>query len=185
MKMAKASEYEIDMALKLSSILNNVESGDYPMPIDDETDCEDEPTFFNPEDQEHLRVFYDRVMACMNAAPGGLFRVVGGFHTLMHNDIVDPNQDVLELHPRLEKALEALKKNDPVRSLISAHAQLLDANPYCYFELAYTRRTEWMAWLCSKPSEDDPDRIVLAKGQGSSPDSAATDALNSIKIDKS
>lgn len=71
-------------------------------------------------------------------------------------------------------------KLNPIQELIARHATLLETNPYAYFELAYTRRTEWMAWLCSKPREDDPDRVVLASGQGSTPEEACADALASF-----
>lgn len=70
--------------------------------------------------------------------------------------------------------------DDSIRNLIAAHAGMLDANPYCYFELAYTRQTEWMAWICSKPREDDPSRKVLAQGQGFTPDEAASNALAAL-----
>lgn len=71
---------------------------------------------------------------------------------------------------------------DPIRQLIEAHTTLLEeGNHYAYFELAYTRQTAWMAWLCSKPREDDPDRKVLAKGQGTTPDEACEAALRSMQ----
>lgn len=65
----------------------------------------------------------------------------------------------------------------PIASLIAKHAEMLEANPYAYFELAYTRTTDWMAWLCSNAREDDPDRKVLARGQGTSPHQACSQAL--------
>ena len=61
--------------------------------------------------------------------------------------------------------------------LLQTHESLLEENSYCYFELAYTRQTEWMAWICSKPQEVDPNRKVIAKGQGSTPDEACKNAL--------
>ncbi|MFC4924755.1 hypothetical protein [Delftia deserti] len=58
----------------------------------------------------------------------------------------------------------------PVQALLDVHAALLDANPYAYFELAYTRQTGWMAWITDKPMYGaqliNPDRKVLARGQG-------------------
>ena len=66
---------------------------------------------------------------------------------------------------------------DPVRDLITAHSVELAAHPHTYFELAYTRQTEWMAWICSKPQQEDPDRKVLANGQGSTPEEACEKAL--------
>jgi hypothetical protein len=70
--------------------------------------------------------------------------------------------------------------DDPLRALIAKHAELLADGPYahyCYFELAYTRHTGWMAWLCSNHREEDPDRVVLATGQGLTPDEACRSAL--------
>lgn len=109
MKMAKADEKDINAAIKLAAILDDVDRGYYMHP-ESEDDDSDEPTFFDKDDLDHLRAFHDRVMACMKAAPGGLFRVVWGFDTIMHNDICDPNADTLELHPRIVQALEAFEK---------------------------------------------------------------------------
>lgn len=64
-----------------------------------------------------------------------------------------------------------------IHQLIDLHSALLKQNPFCYFELAYTRRTEWMAWLCTNAQEIDPNRVVLACGQGSTAEEAADRAL--------
>lgn len=61
--------------------------------------------------------------------------------------------------------------------LLALHARLLEQNPHCYFELAYTRTTGWMAWICSKPKAEDPQRVIIAHGQGTTPDDAAVEAL--------
>jgi len=103
MKMAKASKQDIDAAVDLAGVLGNVDKGYYPAAPD--SDDPDEPTFFDADDPEHLRAFYDRVKGCLDAAPGGLFRVVWGSHTLLRNDLVDPDLDHLELHPRITEAL--------------------------------------------------------------------------------
>lgn len=65
-----------------------------------------------------------------------------------------------------------------LNKVLALHAAMLEENPYCYFELAYTRQTEFMVWICTKPKEHDPNRKVLLCGQGSTPDAAAKDALN-------
>jgi hypothetical protein len=67
-----------------------------------------------------------------------------------------------------------------LQQLIDLHSTLLAQNPYCYFELAYTRTTEWMAWICTDRYEDDSQRKVLAKGQGSTPEQAAAAAIESF-----
>ncbi|OTG82548.1 hypothetical protein B9T31_14750 [Acinetobacter sp. ANC 4558] len=64
--------------------------------------------------------------------------------------------------------------------VVAIHAEMLETNPYCYFELAYTRSTEWMVWICSKNREQDPNRKVLLNGQGSTTEEACENALNNF-----
>lgn len=72
---------------------------------------------------------------------------------------------------------------DAIRALIAQHSKELEHNHYAYFELAYTRQTGWMAWITDHPRSmpptkvANPDRKVLASGQGDTPDAACADAL--------
>lgn len=105
MKMAKASERDIDAAGDAMSVLNDISSGYYPSRNGEQ----DAPTFFDPDDRDHLRLFYDLINATLDAAPGWPGRVIGGmcYVILYHkNEIVDPDSDVLELHPRFAFAAE-------------------------------------------------------------------------------
>jgi hypothetical protein len=107
MKMAKASEKDIDAAGDAMSVLNDISSGYYPKRDGDE--CED--LRFDPEDPAHLRKFYDLMSATIDASPGWPGRVIGGMcYVLLFdaNKIVDPDSDCLELHPRLAAAPELL-----------------------------------------------------------------------------
>lgn len=61
--------------------------------------------------------------------------------------------------------------------VMAIHAELLEENPYCYFELAYTRYTDWMAWICTNSRDHDPSRKVLLCGQGSTAEEACADGL--------
>lgn len=74
---------------------------------------------------------------------------------------------------------------DAVRALIATHAEMLEDNAYAYFELAYTRQTGWMAWITDKPlygaAVVNPDRKVLANGQGDTPDEACADAARAAQ----
>lgn len=67
-----------------------------------------------------------------------------------------------------------------IQQLIRKHSELLESNPYTYFELSYTKYTGWMAWVCSNAREKDPDRKVIACGQGSSPEESCADALRQL-----
>lgn len=73
-----------------------------------------------------------------------------------------------------------------IEQLIEVHRGLLVDNPYAYFELAYTRSTEWMAWLCDRPcnattGRPEPERKIIAQGQGLTPEAACQAALESMK----
>jgi hypothetical protein len=104
MKMAKADEKDMEVISNLAGILNDIDSGYYPRGADGEHD-DDAPDYFDEDDEDHLRALYARLKACMDAAPGGLNRVVLGFHTLMNNNVVDPAKDYLDFHPRIKEAL--------------------------------------------------------------------------------
>jgi hypothetical protein len=69
------------------------------------------------------------------------------------------------------------------QELLSIHRSLIEGgNDYAYFELAYTHQTGWMGWLCSAPCETHPNRIILAKGQGSTPEAACQRAVDSYHV---
>lgn len=68
-----------------------------------------------------------------------------------------------------------------VEQVMQIHQEMLQENHYCYFELAYTRTTEWMVWICSNAREVDPNRKVLLRGQGATPEEASLDALENYR----
>jgi hypothetical protein len=76
---------------------------------------------------------------------------------------------------------------DSCARLVAFHAAQLDSNPYCYFELAYTRQTDWMAWITDRPAQGEPgtaayakSRKVIVRGQGPTAQEACTDALAAL-----
>lgn len=106
MRMAKATEKDIDAAGDAMSVLDAISRDHYPA----RDGQEDAPTFFDPDDFEHLRHFYDQMMATINASPGWPGRVIGGMcYVILYaeNEIVDPDAKTLELHPKLRAALAA------------------------------------------------------------------------------
>ena len=70
------------------------------------------------------------------------------------------------------------KMPSAVEKVMKIHQDMLQENSYCYFELAYTRTTDWMVWICSKAREQDPNRKILLNGQGSTAEDACQNALD-------
>lgn len=107
--------------------------------------------------------------------------------TRLDHSIVD-NADLLAIRdavmhvsrpPAPEDGKDAAR--DHIRALIGRHADLLEQSEYTYFELAYTRQTGWMAWITDKPlacTVVNPERKILATGQGDTPDEACRAALS-------
>uniref|UniRef100_A0AAU6W3X8 Uncharacterized protein n=1 Tax=Pseudomonas phage Cygsa01 TaxID=3138529 RepID=A0AAU6W3X8_9VIRU len=69
----------------------------------------------------------------------------------------------------------------PMDMLVAYHAEALQVHPYAYFELAYSRSTGWMAWVCTNVINRDKRRHVLAVGGGATPDEACRYALANMK----
>lgn len=111
MKVAKAERQDLDAAMMLLGLLDNIDRGYYPSDSDAE---DDGPLFFDEDDHEHLAQLWKRLKACLDAAPGFQGRVIFGAATLMdpRNEVIDPAEDHLTLHPRLNAALLDAKRLD-------------------------------------------------------------------------
>lgn len=89
---------------------------------------------------------------------------------------------IAKLEAQLAATQPAAQEMDSIRALIAQHSKELEHNHYAYFELAYTRSTGWMVWITDKPAFREsvlvnPDRKVLASGQGDTPEAACDAAL--------
>ena len=109
MKMAKASEKDIDAAGNLLSILNTIDKRfGGPWPTCEGPESIDEAIkgndgVFDEEDIDHLRGLYNSLAKLLREAPGFHNRVIGGMCYVVlfeENQIVDPADDCLALHPR-------------------------------------------------------------------------------------
>lgn len=122
MKMAKASEKEINDAIELAQLTDaccNVRSFCDPMfPGENESDP---VKGFDKENPVDLRKFYDHV----SKLSSGLMRVAFGYGVLVDN-VCDPAMDILELKPGLvtfdedeKKILKEFKDADAALALAS------------------------------------------------------------------
>lgn len=108
MKIAKASQNDLDAATKLFQLLSAVDGGNFP-PQDDN---EDWPVF-DEDNREHLRQFMEDAVDCFNHPPSGLMRVLYAASCALDpsNKLYDPNESHLSFHPRItgaETLLEAV-----------------------------------------------------------------------------
>lgn len=107
MKMVKPTTKDIDAAGDAMSVLSDISSGYYPSRLGEDN----APTFFDEEDPEHLRRFYDLINGTLDRSPGWPGRVIGGMCYVICwdiNAILDPIDDCLGLHPDLRAGLELL-----------------------------------------------------------------------------
>jgi len=66
---------------------------------------------------------------------------------------------------------------DAISAILAKHSELLESRPHAYFELAYTRATDWMVFM--REGRMSEGRMV-ANGQGLTPGEACQSALDSI-----
>ena len=108
MKMAKASEADLEMAMELSQFVEELVDGYVPKQATDEDDTDD-TEWLDFDDREQL----ERVIKALTkiAKKGSIFRVTFGMAVVCdpRNELLDPDSDVLELHPKY-RALEIAKE---------------------------------------------------------------------------
>lgn len=126
MKMAKASQADIDAAIELYQFLQAIGDGRPAADAVDEFGYTGYGDLLERQapDVEFLVRAHER---------GGLFRVIWGMHTLLDpaNEVVDPNLPHLELHPKHTQAareLEALckAKNEAIDERDALLAAVMD-----------------------------------------------------------
>ena len=104
MKMAKATDADIDAAGDAMSVFLDISGGYYPARNDDVDD--DPPTFFDPNEFDHLRKFYELMKDTLDKSPGWPGRVIGGMCYVIlydNNKIIDQAAQTLELHPQFKQ----------------------------------------------------------------------------------
>lgn len=117
MKMAKASEKDIDAAGELHQILSLIdERFGGPYPIDGVTESLEEKLgedSFDPYETGHLQALYSNLAKLLRTQPNFYGRVIGGFcYVIMYdkNQIVDLDSDFLDLHPRFQDGFDEMER---------------------------------------------------------------------------
>jgi hypothetical protein len=107
MKMARASEADLEAALEVTQILGDLERG--YMPASDESD---DTEFFDEDDPRQCQVALQKIFEV--ARKGNLFRVVFGMAVVLdpRNELLDPDADTIEKHPKIVEALRAMEASN-------------------------------------------------------------------------
>jgi hypothetical protein len=102
MKMARASEADIEAALKVCRILDELDKR--YMPSDDDSE---ELEFFDRDDADQCQKVVGMLLDATRHT--SLFRVVFGMAVVLdpQNELLDPDADTIEMHPKIIAALEA------------------------------------------------------------------------------
>lgn len=113
MKMAKASERDLEMANDLAGMLESFQRGYFPLPKDnDDSDEPQESRFFDRDDGRHCVEAMEMILDTLRR--GSLFRVTFGMLVLLDpkNEAIDHSCDYLEHHPKVrmhDELVEALR----------------------------------------------------------------------------
>lgn len=137
MKMAKASEADISMAMTMANILDDIERGYFPTKLASDPESED-TEWLDTTDREQYGRLIDGLKRVLNL--GSIFRVIWGMAVVCDpsNELLDPTSDVLAVHPKLTLALE--QRDDAVKTAAAVNAQ---------FEAISKQRDELLAAIAA------------------------------------
>lgn len=105
-RMAKASERDMDAGYDLMNVLTDLDRGYYPALPDDRKP--DDPTWFDEDDHAHLQHLHRVLKTLIDRAPGFMGRVMGGMSCFLNpkNAVIDPEADTIEFHPGLRRHVQ-------------------------------------------------------------------------------
>jgi hypothetical protein len=109
MKMAKASEADIDMAMEVSNVLNDIERGFFPTKLQSDEDAESEEIeWIDTDDQQQYKRLIFGLKHLLNK--GSISRVIWGMAVVCDpaNECIDPDADCIEHHPKRQQMESAL-----------------------------------------------------------------------------
>ena len=107
MKMAKATEADLEMAMELANVLDDIEQGYFPAKLSDDPESEG-IEWLRPADTEQYARLVDGLRTLLDK--GSIFRVVYGMAVVCDpaNECIDPEASTIEHHPKRQQMEAAL-----------------------------------------------------------------------------
>ncbi len=171
LRMAKASQEDIAGGFELAAILDAIDKNQYPSyyatPADRDAAEEAEaiPTVFDPDDFDHLKHLHSLLTDLLDRRRGfSLWRVVMGMETILRNDILDPDDDCLAIHPKFAAQTRevpdgwALVPVDPTEQMIRSGAIWCRQSPGVAPTVnnECTAAMSYRAMLAAAPKQGEP-----------------------------
>lgn len=127
MRMAKATEKDLDCATLVIGMIDDIERGSFPRKPDGEFDPSD-PDYFDPDEGDDCKVFVERLLAVVGKREhgGSLNRVVFGMITAIGNEVFDPDKDHLDWHPDLVPAIEERQRRRKIEAATIQTAPVIE-----------------------------------------------------------
>lgn len=154
MKMAKASQADLDMALDLISVLDDIECGRFPHRFDPDAESIE---WLDTNDNQQCGKLIDNLRRLLNR--GSIGRVIMGMAVVCDpsNECIDPDVDTIEHHPKRQQ----LEKQ-------------------CVALLAALERLSFAA-MCRENTAGDPCRLIQVQAELSAANREAIKAIASTK----
>lgn len=148
MKMAKPSARDIEAAEELHQVLQmldarfggpfqNHEAGDDLAMLLDNGD-----NAFDSDNLQHLQTLYNHLARLLRTAPNFYGRVIGGMVWVIMNEdnqILDPESDCIDLHPRFQQMADQLKEAERGNAAFNAVIQYMLGDGYSEEPMVFLR----------------------------------------------
>ncbi|MBZ9667487.1 hypothetical protein H3221_022355 [Pseudomonas sp. LMG 31766] len=148
MKMAKPSARDIEAAEELHQLLQmldarfggpfqNHEAGDDLAMLLDNGD-----NAFDSDNLQHLQTLYNHLARLLRNAPNFYGRVIGGMVWVIMNEanqILDPESDCIDLHPRFQQMADQLKEAERGNAAFNAVIQYMLGEGYSEEPMEFLR----------------------------------------------